>query len=158
MDNIFTNLLGIVPTLDNCLFMQPLIPSNWSYWAFENIPYHGTLLSIVMSDGAHYGLAKGLHIYSNGTLFHSQPTLGASLNLTLPFDTATAAASLAAPLEWQNILANPNCEYSLHATELTETWKHLELIVSQRLGANRTSPLIGHSLLTAISHPGRLGR
>ena len=29
LDNVFTNLLGIIPTLDDRLEMSPLIPSNW---------------------------------------------------------------------------------------------------------------------------------
>ena len=41
IDNMFTNLVGIVPTLDNRLELQPLIPINWTYFAVENLPYHG---------------------------------------------------------------------------------------------------------------------
>lgn len=40
-DNIFTNLVGIVPTLDARLELRPLIPSNWTHFAVENVPYHG---------------------------------------------------------------------------------------------------------------------
>lgn len=41
-DNIFTNLLGILPTLDDRLELHPLVPDNWTRFAVENIPYHGT--------------------------------------------------------------------------------------------------------------------
>ncbi len=41
IDNIFTNLVGVIPTLDNRLELQPLIPKNWTYFAVENLPYHG---------------------------------------------------------------------------------------------------------------------
>ena len=40
-DNVFTNLLGIVPSIDDRLDMRPLVPSNWSYFMIEGLPYHG---------------------------------------------------------------------------------------------------------------------
>ena len=114
LDNVFTNLFGIVPNFGDNLILQPLVPTNWSYFAIENLPYHGSLLSIVWDqDGTHYGGSQsaGLSIYSNGTLFHHQDSLGA-VNCTLPFNTAEAAQQLATQPEWQNLLANPNCELS----------------------------------------------
>lgn len=33
-------------TLEHRLEMRPLLPSNWPYFATENLSYHGTLLSI----------------------------------------------------------------------------------------------------------------
>ncbi|KAF2088362.1 hypothetical protein K490DRAFT_40100 [Saccharata proteae CBS 121410] len=41
LDNVFTNLIGIIPTLDDRLEMRPLVPDNWTYFAVENLPYHG---------------------------------------------------------------------------------------------------------------------
>ena len=112
IDNIFTNLFGIIPGFDDTLTMKPLVPANWTHFAVENLPYHGTLLTMIWdSDGTHYnGCSAGLSIYSNGTLFHHQAKLGA-LNVSLPFDSAEAAQTLALQPEWQNILANPNCEF-----------------------------------------------
>lgn len=43
IDNLFTNLIGLIPTLDDRLELRPLVPSNWSYFAIENLPYHGKL-------------------------------------------------------------------------------------------------------------------
>jgi len=108
-DNVFTNLFGIVPSFGDTLMLQPLVPSNWSYFAIENLPYHGSLLSFVYDKtGEHYGnCTPGLSIYSNGTLFHRQRDLSA-VNVTLPFNTTLAARALASQTEWQNILANPN--------------------------------------------------
>ena len=40
IDNISTNLVGVVPILDNRLELQPLIPINWTYFAVENLLYH----------------------------------------------------------------------------------------------------------------------
>ena len=94
--------------------MKPLIPSDWTHFAIENLPYHGTLLTIVWNEDGHYEkCSSGLSIYSNGTLFHQQNRLG-SVNVALPFDTAEAAQMLAMQPEWQNILANPNCRTCLY--------------------------------------------
>ena len=117
IDNVFTNLFGIVPNFGDVLVLQPLVPQNWSYFAIENLPYHGSLLSFVWDrDGTHYGgngSAPGLSIYSNGTLFHRQETLCA-VNVTLPFHMEEAAFRLAEQVERQNVLANPNCKFSFH--------------------------------------------
>ncbi|KAK4900274.1 hypothetical protein LTR27_002498 [Elasticomyces elasticus] len=115
LDNVFTDLFGIVPDFGDTLVLKPLVPSNWSYFAIENLPYHGSLLTFVWDqDGSHYGgnHSVGLNIYSNGTLFHHQTELG-PVNCMLPFDTANAAQTLAAQPEWQNILANPNSPWNL---------------------------------------------
>lgn len=126
MDNIFTNLFGIVPSFGDRLVLQPLVPSNWSYFVVENLPYHGTLLTMVWDkDGTHYSStggpdhSAGFSIYSNGTMFHHQPTLSA-VNITLPFNTTEAAAQLAAQPEYQNILANPNTPWGLPS--VTADW------------------------------------
>jgi hypothetical protein len=113
IDNIFTNLFGIIPAFENNLVMKPLVPSDWTHFAVEDLPYHGSLLTLVWdSDGTHYdGCSAGLSIYSNGTLFHHQADLGL-VNASLPFNSADAAQMLATQPEWQNILANPNCKSS----------------------------------------------
>lgn len=118
-DNIFTNLFGIVPSFGDTLVLQPLVPSNWSYFAIEALPYHGTLLSFIWDQtGTHYGnnVSAGLSIYSNGTLFYHQSTLSA-VNVSLPFNTTEAAQMLAQQPEWQNILANPNCKSFWKSTQ-----------------------------------------
>jgi hypothetical protein len=43
LNNIFTDLFGIVPTFGDVLVLQPMVPSNWSYFCLENLPYHGTV-------------------------------------------------------------------------------------------------------------------
>ena len=123
IDNIFTNLFGIVPTFENELVLNPLVPSNWSHWAIENLPYHGTLLTMIYdSDGTHYSnIDAGFSIYSNGTRFHHQSTFGPA-NITLPFDTAAAAARLAAQPQHHNILSNPNVPYALPEVTADYIW------------------------------------
>lgn len=116
IDNVFVDLLGIQPTLGDQFLMSPLIPSNWTHFAVENLPYHGTLLTVVWDEtGSTYkfgGHSAGLSIYSNGTLFHKQNDLDA-VNVTLPSKSTVASASLGAVPEWQNILANPNSPWGL---------------------------------------------
>ncbi|KAI9796081.1 MAG: hypothetical protein M1833_006503 [Piccolia ochrophora] len=113
IDNIFTNLIGILPTTDDRLELRPLIPDNWTYFAVENLPYHGSLFSILWdqagnqySDFAHQ---PGLSIYSNGSLLYNQPNLS-PVNVTL-FNGTEAAATLAARGRYENILANPNAPW-----------------------------------------------
>ena len=128
LDNIFTNLFGIVPSFSDELVLQPLVPENWTYFAIENLPYHGTLLTIVYDKtGSHYNhtntnttssVRAGLSIYSNGTLFHHQSSLPSpgtnqTISCTLPFNSTAAATRLSSQPQWQNILANPNSPWNL---------------------------------------------
>lgn len=116
LDNVFTNLLGIMPTLDDRLEMRPLVPANWSYFAVENLPYHGTLLSIIWdASGTQYSgsnHSSGLSVYSNGTLIYQQSSL-TPFNATLPFSSQEAASTLAARPRYANILTNPNAPWGL---------------------------------------------
>lgn len=175
LDNIFTNLFGIVPTFGDTLVLQPLVPSNWSYFAVESLPYHGTLLTLIWDQtGAHYGnMSAGLSIYSNGTLFHNQATLGA-VNVTLPFNSTEAAQTLASQPEWQNILANPNCESAVptlrarkikrrrgklrFGNSIGRLTRTLFFIPRQPPTASPTSRPTGPSTPTATRRPTRPGR
>lgn len=116
MNNIFTDLIGIIPTLDNQLQLSPLIPTNWTHFAIENLPYHGTLLTILWDQtGTYYKAANhtpGLSVYSNATLLHTQPSL-APVNISLPFNSTIAASTLSSTAQWDNILANPNAPHGL---------------------------------------------
>ncbi|KUJ12643.1 uncharacterized protein LY89DRAFT_673592 [Mollisia scopiformis] len=116
IDNLFTNLVGIVPTLDERLEMRPLIPSNWTYFAIENLPYHGSLISILWDEaGSHYSNFShqpGLSIYSSGTLIHNQPSL-TPFNITLSNSSTTAISKLASQPCYSNILSNPNAPWGL---------------------------------------------
>ena len=121
LDNFFTNLIGVIPTLDNVLSLYPLVPSNWSYFAVESMPYHGSLISIVWDEsGSHYANStKGLSVYSNGSLIHTQPTL-LPVNVTLPFNSTLAATTLSSQTRYQNILANPNAPWGFPNVTATD--------------------------------------
>ena len=113
LDNVFTNLLGIIPTLDDRLEMRPLIPSNWTHFLVEDLPYHGTLFTVVWDQtGTHYitfNHSAGLSIYSAGSFVYNQATLSA-FNLTLPSSNPSSATTVPS---YVNILSNPNAPYGL---------------------------------------------
>ena len=68
-DNIITGLIGLRPSLDNLLTVNPLIPDSWDWFCLDNILYKGHLVTILWDrDGKKYQKGKGLKIYSNGKL------------------------------------------------------------------------------------------
>lgn len=113
MDNVFTDLLGLIPSFDNTLRMQPLISPNWTYWAVENLPYHGLLLSMIFdADGAHYpnlGHSKGFSIFIGNSAIFTSPNLPSHISVALPTNTASTNNITT----YVNILTNPNAPYSL---------------------------------------------
>lgn len=109
IDNVFTNLLVIIPSLSDTFEMRPLVPSKWSYFAVENLPYHGALMSIVWdADGSHYAFdhSAGLSLRSNGSLIHNQAGLW-PFNTTLPDTTNASISQLASSPRYVNIFSNP---------------------------------------------------
>lgn len=81
-DDVITGLLGLVPRLDGILQISPIIPSNWTYFALENVPYHGHLLTILYDlEGTRYNEGPGLHIFVNGRNIHTGPDLQAEVQL-----------------------------------------------------------------------------
>jgi hypothetical protein len=132
LDNFFTNLIGIIPTLDDQFELQPLVPDSWRYFAIENLPYHGnslldklgntklmlllgSLFSILWDQNGdqytHFKHERGLSIYSNGSLVHNQATLS-PVNVSI-FNSSEAAAILAAQPTYDNIMVNPNSPWGL---------------------------------------------
>ncbi len=76
IDLVLTGLLGIRPQADDTLVFQPLVPDDWTYFAVQDLPYHGHLLSIVWdSNGTRYGFGSGLKIYEDGVLIAEAPDL-----------------------------------------------------------------------------------
>lgn len=74
-DNVFTNLLGIIPLLSNTFEIRPLVLSNWSYFEVEYLRYHGTLLSVLWDANglacSNFAHSAGLSIYADRTLIHN---------------------------------------------------------------------------------------
>jgi hypothetical protein len=66
-DIVITELLGFMPHSDNTVEFDPIIPSNWTYFALKNLPYHGHLISVLYDkDGSRYNQCTGLSIFSDG--------------------------------------------------------------------------------------------
>ena len=62
-DLIITGLVGLRPSMDGEIRVQPLIPEEWEYFCIDNLPYHGKLLTIYYDKtGTRYHQGKGLHI------------------------------------------------------------------------------------------------
>jgi hypothetical protein len=83
-DNILSGLLGVTPSLEDKLQVKPIVPDNWTYFAVENLPYHGHLLTILYDKaGTRYNEGKGLSVYSDGVLIHNQDYLSEPVNIDL---------------------------------------------------------------------------
>lgn len=68
-DIIITGLVGLRPSLDNILTINPLIPDSWDWFCLDNILYKGHLITILWDrTGRKYNKGKGLRIYDNGNL------------------------------------------------------------------------------------------
>ncbi|KAI0193891.1 Six-hairpin glycosidase-like protein [Astrocystis sublimbata] len=101
-DDVITGLLGILPQADDTIKISPIIPSNWTYFALENLPYHGHLVTVLYdSDGTRYNAGSGLSVYVDGAMVHR----GANTSATIAMPPATPSPNTEAPI---NIAANPD--------------------------------------------------
>lgn len=97
-DGFITGLVGVRPALGTSLSVKPLADPSWTWWAAENVPYHGHLLKVVYDrDGRHYGVGAGLSVYVDGALRAHRADVGpvtldvgATVTPTVaPFSTAS---------------------------------------------------------------------
>ena len=66
-DLVITGLAGLVPRDDDALQVHSLAPADWDYFALDDVPYRGHLVSIVWDkNGDRYKLGKGLHVLVDG--------------------------------------------------------------------------------------------
>ncbi len=83
-DLIITGLIGLKPRADGVLELDPLAPVDWTYFALEDLPYQGHLLTIGWDrDGKHYGKGAGLRVLADGKEIAAAPTLS-KLTAKLP--------------------------------------------------------------------------
>lgn len=77
-DPLITGLIGLRPQSGDRIVVHPLVASSqWSYFAIDQLPYHGHLLTIAWdSDGKHYGRGKGMWIAVDGRIVARSPHLG----------------------------------------------------------------------------------
>lgn len=83
-DLVITGLVGLRTRDDNLLQLHPLAPADWNYFALDNIPYRGLLLTIFWDrDGSRYGRGAGLRVWADGRELASTEKLG-PLEVQLP--------------------------------------------------------------------------
>ena len=94
-DLIITGLVGLRPREDGVLEINPLIPTDprdpryMRYFALQNAPYHGHLVSVLFdADGRRYGRGTGLSVLVDGRPVAASPTLR---RLTIPLRQAPLA-------------------------------------------------------------------
>ena len=101
VDLVLTGLLGIKPQADNSVQLKPLVPDSWAYFAVQNVPYHGHLLTIIWDQtGTHYNAGAGLQVCQDGARIYQASTVGnATVSVAAPVIPAATT-----PLD--NVAAN----------------------------------------------------
>ena len=77
-DLIISGLVGLRPSLDNEISINPLIPAGqWSYFCLDGIVYHEHVLTILWDEtGLRYGQGLGLTLLVDGRRVANRSTLG----------------------------------------------------------------------------------
>ncbi|SCN91947.1 uncharacterized protein FFB20_14589 [Fusarium fujikuroi] len=77
IDNVLAGLIGLRAQSGETIVVNPLTPSNWDYFAVENIAYHGHLITVLWDrTGSIYHRGQGLRVYVDGQLAGSRETIG----------------------------------------------------------------------------------
>ncbi|EME87110.1 uncharacterized protein MYCFIDRAFT_29864, partial [Pseudocercospora fijiensis CIRAD86] len=119
VNNVITGVIGIVPRADNVLELSPIVPDDWSYFALENVAYHGMLLTILYDkEGTKYQNGSGLTVFANSRKIYNGPDLKA--NIPLPDSSADVDDS---PID-VNIAANPLGNDGWPKASATFTWQY----------------------------------
>jgi hypothetical protein len=83
-DLVITGLVGLRPRDDDMVEIHPLAPEDWDYFALDQVPYRGRLLSIFWDrDGTRYQRGAGLRIVADGVEIAAAANLS-PLRATLP--------------------------------------------------------------------------
>ena len=92
-DLIITGLIGLKTRNDDVLEIDPLAPKEWSYFALDDVPYRGHLLSILWDkDGSRYGKGAGFRVMADGKELATLNVLG-KITTKLPLAAAPAKAA-----------------------------------------------------------------
>ena len=68
-DIIITGLVGLRPSLDNELIVNPMIPDSWEWFCLDDVLYKGKKITILWDvTGEKYGRGKGLCVFVDGRL------------------------------------------------------------------------------------------
>jgi hypothetical protein len=72
VDLIITGLVGLRPSADDALQVEPLVPqgaNSLTYFALQDVPYHGHLVTVLFDEtGARYHRGRGLFLYADSRL------------------------------------------------------------------------------------------
>jgi hypothetical protein len=83
-DLVISGLMGLRPQAGNTLDIKPLVPSSWSYFVLENVPYHGHNVTLMYDrTGDRYHQGPGFHVYLDGRQVAWSPTVK-DLTITVP--------------------------------------------------------------------------
>jgi mannosylglycerate hydrolase MGH1-like protein/F5/8 type C domain-containing protein/glycosyl hydrolase family 65 len=76
-DLVITGLVGLNTDRGPHFFVSPLAPPEWDYFALDNLPYRGHLLTILWDrTGKRYGKGVGFHLWVDGKEVASSKELG----------------------------------------------------------------------------------
>lgn len=73
---LVTGVVGLRPRADDSVEVNPLAPSEWAYFALDDVWYHGRRLTVIWDrDGTRYGRGRGLTLLADGQVIASAPGL-----------------------------------------------------------------------------------
>ncbi|KAG5806806.1 hypothetical protein H9Q74_008961 [Fusarium xylarioides] len=77
VDNVLAGLIGLRAQSGDEIVVNPLTPSNWNYFAVENVAYHSHSITVLWDKtGSVYNRGQGLRVYVDGQLARSRETIG----------------------------------------------------------------------------------
>ena len=76
-DFIISDLVGIRPSMNNSLTINPLLPEGyWDWFRLDRVKYHNKNLTIIWDkDGTRYNKGKGFSIFIDNQLKHNSQNL-----------------------------------------------------------------------------------
>ncbi|KAJ8124946.1 hypothetical protein O1611_g8694 [Lasiodiplodia mahajangana] len=96
-DDVITGLIGIIPQPDDTLKISPIVPSNWTYFALENLAYHGHLVTVLYDkDGSRYNAGPGLSVFVDGEKVHQGKDQSAMVAIPPPILADDTRVNIAA--------------------------------------------------------------
>ncbi|KAI1413864.1 Six-hairpin glycosidase-like protein [Hypoxylon sp. FL1857] len=97
-DDVITGLFGIIPQEEDALKISPIVPRNWTYFALENLSYHGHLVTVLYDKhGSRYKAGRGLTVFVDGKkVFNSPKKRSAYIRIPPPILPADPLINIAA--------------------------------------------------------------
>lgn len=67
-DLVISDLVGLKPSDDDIIRVQPLIPEGkWDWFCLDNVLYHGKMITVLWDKtGEKYGKGKGFRVFADG--------------------------------------------------------------------------------------------